>query len=136
MNAVLRIAVNALALAAAVWLVPALTITTSSGLAASVGTGPATAVAFAVLAILFGLVNAVIRPILAFFATPLTCLTLGLFTLVINAAMLALTAWLSQFTPFQLGVGGFWSAVIAALIVSVVSAVLGWFLPDRERSRD
>ncbi len=77
-----------------------------------------------VVALIFGLVNALIRPLLALLTCPLILLTLGLFTLVINALMLALTGWLAQ--QFNLGfiVDGFWAAFVGALVVSIVSWAL------------
>jgi putative membrane protein len=68
-------------------------------------------------AIIFGLVNAVVRPVLVVLSFPLTLLTLGLFLLVVNAAMLGLTALLLP--GFQ--VDGFWAALFGAIVVSVVS---------------
>ncbi|MEW5717541.1 MAG: phage holin family protein [Chloroflexota bacterium] len=78
----------------------------------------------AIVALIFGLVNALIRPLLALLTCPLILLTLGLFTLVINALMLALTGWLAQ--QFNLGfvVDGFWAAFVGALVVSIVSWAL------------
>ena len=134
-----RILVNALALAAAVVLLPGVTIAGSESLAASIGDTPATLVAYAGIAAVFGLVNALVKPIVSFVSTPLSCLTLGLFSIIVNALMLALTGWLSEFTPFVLSIDSFfWSAVLAAIIVAIVSALLGWLLPDtrREPARD
>lgn len=78
-----------------------------------------------IVAFIFGLVNAVIRPILSFFTCPLILLTLGLFTLVINALMLMLTAYISS-SWFSLGfqVRDFWAALLGAIVVSVVSFLL------------
>ena len=83
------------------------------------------------MALVFGLVNALVKPVLKFFATPLIWLTLGVFTLVINAAMLQLTSWLTG----QLGLPFvvdefFWDAVLGALIITFVSMVLNAILPD------
>ena len=126
-----RILVNALALAAAVLLLPGVTISGSDSLASSIGDTPATLVAYACIALVFGIVNAFVKPIVSFVSTPLTCLTLGLFSIIVNALMLVLTAWLSEFTPFVLSIDTFfWSAVLAAIVVAVVSALLGWLLPD------
>lgn len=126
-----RILVNALALAAAVFLLPGVTISGSDSLAASIGDTPATLVAYACIALVFGIVNAFVKPIVSFVSTPLTCLTLGLFSIIVNALMLVLTAWLSEFTPFVISIDSFfWSAVLAAIVVAVVSALLGWLLPD------
>lgn len=78
---------------------------------------------------IFGLVNAIIRPIILFFTCPLIILTLGLFTLVINALMLSLTAWLVP----TFSIDGFWTTFFASLIISIISAVLGLFLHDERR---
>jgi putative membrane protein len=77
------------------------------------------------VALIFGVVNAVIRPILKFFTFPLLILTFGLFTFVLNGLML----WLTSRIAGRMGIGfhveGFWAALIGALVVSVVSTVLG-----------
>jgi len=72
------------------------------------------------VSILFSLVNATIGPVLRLVTLPLTIVTLGIFALVINGVLLALTAGLSD----ALSVGGFWSTVWAALLISVFSALL------------
>ena len=87
--------------------------------------------AFAVMAIVLGLVNAVVRPILAFLSCPLIILTLGLFILVING----ITLWLASAIAvkfFGLGfrVDGFWPAFLGALIVSIVSVILNAMVKD------
>ena len=83
-----------------------------------------------IVAIIFGLVNAVIRPILVLLTLPINLVTLGLFTLVINALMLWLTSWLSA----ALTVDGFITALLGALIISVVTTILNWILPDGDRN--
>ncbi len=80
-----------------------------------------------VVAAVFGLVNAIIRPIVMFFTCPLIILTLGLFTLIINALMLSLTSWL---LPNMLTIDGFWNTFFAALIISIISGLLNLFLHD------
>lgn len=79
-----------------------------------------------VMALLLGLVNAFIRPIVSLLSLPVTILTLGLFTFVINAAMLFLASWLSQqlnpASPFL--IDGWIAAIVGALVVTIVSAVL------------
>jgi putative membrane protein len=72
------------------------------------------------IAVLFGVVNAILGGILRLFTLPLVLLTLGLFSLVISTAMLGLTAALSS----KLDIDGFWSALGAAAVVAVVSAVV------------
>jgi putative membrane protein len=73
------------------------------------------------VALLFGIVNAVLGPILHLISLPLTIITLGLFALVVNAVVLAAVAGLSD----KLDVGGFGWTIVAALVISIVSAVLG-----------
>jgi putative membrane protein len=75
-------------------------------------------------AIIFGVINAIIRPVVAMVSCLLTILTLGLFTLIINAAMLGLTAWLAGKFDLSFHVDGFWPAFFSAIIISVVSMVL------------
>ncbi|WP_246126163.1 phage holin family protein [Nesterenkonia populi] len=87
--------------------------------------------AYLVVGAVFGVVNAIIKPVLSFLAMPITCLTLGLFAIVINAAMLMLTGWLV--TALIPGVefvidSFFWDGVLGAIVVALVSALLGTFL--------
>ena len=84
-----------------------------------------------VVAIVFGLVNGLIRPIVKLLTLPLTVITLGLFALVINTLMLILTVWLSDALSLTGGLfTNFFIAFAAAIIISIVSKVLSWFLPD------
>ena len=78
------------------------------------------------VALLFGVVNAVLGPILHLISLPLTIITLGLFALVVNAVVLAAVAGLSS----KLDVGAFGWTIVAALVISIVSALLG-ALTDR-----
>ncbi|MCS7011596.1 MAG: phage holin family protein [Anaerolineales bacterium] len=84
------------------------------------------------LALIFGLVNAILRPPAKALSCLLILLTLGLFTLVINALLFALTGWIgSQFgVGFTLSPPWFWSAFLGSLVTSIVSAVLSFFLRD------
>lgn len=85
-------------------------------------------------AAIFAAVNAVVKPIADFVGLPATCLTLGLFHLVINAVMLALTAWLAGLFDFEVDIDGFVAAFLAALLVSVVSTLLSAFVGRPIRS--
>ena len=76
------------------------------------------------VALLFGLVNAILGPILHLLSLPLTIITLGLFALVVNGFLLAITAGLSS----NLDVGGFLGTILGALVISIVSAALGYLL--------
>lgn len=75
-------------------------------------------------AAIFGTVNAFIKPVVSFLSCGLTCATLGLFTLIINAAMLGLTAWIAGWFDLSFNVDGFIAAVLGALVISVVSTML------------
>ena len=121
MGLLLRVVVNALALAAAAWLLDGITVSGS-------GSGRRV-VTMIVVGLIFGLVNAIVRPVVKLLSLPFILLTLGLLIFVINALMLLLTSWLAD----QLGVGfhvsGFWTAVVGAVIVAVVTWLLELVLP-------
>ncbi|MDQ2767296.1 MAG: phage holin family protein [Gemmatimonadota bacterium] len=87
------------------------------------------------VALVFGLLNSFVRPILSFLAFPLLIVTLGLFTFVLNAAMLMLTSALSSRLGLDFHVAGFWAAFWGAIVVGIVSFLLSIFLPDEERTR-
>ena len=110
-----RLVLHWLVLAAALALVAALmdSVEVSGGVVGLLGA-----------ALLFGLVDALLGPILRLLTLPLTVVTLGLFTLVVNAVLLFVASGLSD----ALEVGGFLATVGAALLISVVSTVLGWVL--------
>ena len=107
----IRFIVNALALAGAVWLVPGLHYT-------------GTPAGFVVLAVVFGLVNMVLRPLLTILTCPLVVLTLGLFMLVINAILLLATGAAARHLALGFRVDGFWSALLGGIIIGLVSTVL------------
>ncbi len=90
----------------------------------------------AIVAFIFGLVNALVRPLLTLLTCPLLILTLGLFTLIINALMLALTGWIAAYFHLGFVVDGFWAAFIGALVVSIVSFVLTLVLREDDDSHD
>ncbi len=106
---------TALSLLVTAFVVPGLTIAGVS--AAAIG------------AIVLGLVNAIVRPILVLFTLPLTILTLGLFLLVVNAITLGLVGYLTPgFT-----VAGFFPAVIGSIVLSLVSGLINHFLPENQQ---
>lgn len=89
------------------------------------------------VALVFGLVNAVVRPILFLLTCPLVLLTLGLFVFVLNALMLWLTAALAGALGIDFVVRGFWPAFFGALVVAVVSTVLSIFVGEpRHEARE
>ena len=75
-------------------------------------------------ALLLGIVNAIVKPIVSILSLPLYILTLGLFTLIVNALMLLLTEWITERTTWGLRIDDFGTAVLGALIISIVSFVL------------
>lgn len=81
------------------------------------------------IALVFTVVNAFLKPLVQLLSLPLLILTLGLFTLVINALMLMLTSWITETTDFGISVDGFWTAVWGALIISIVNFVLTAVVP-------
>jgi putative membrane protein len=101
------------------WLVLAVAIAIAAAVVPSVEIDGGV-VALLGVALLFGLVNALVGPLLRLITLPLTVVTFGLFALVVNAALLALTAGLSD----SLDVGGFLAAVVAALLISVLSGLI------------
>lgn len=117
MSFVLRVIINAVA----IWLATQLL----SGLEVVGGDDTTTTViVFLVVGLVFGLVNAVVKPIVKLISFPIYILTLGLFTLVVNALMLMLTGWLSEQSDYGLRIDSFGTAVLGALIISIVSFVL------------
>ncbi|MGW6057226.1 phage holin family protein [Streptomyces sp. NPDC055189] len=121
-NFVVKTIANAAALAVAVWLLDKITLTGDS-------TGGKT-ITLIVVALLFGLVNFLVKPIVKVLTFPLFILTLGLITLVVNALMLLLTSWLADKFDVSFHVEGFWTAVLGGLIISIVSWALNVVLPD------
>jgi len=89
-----------------------------------------------IVALIFGVVNALIRPVVAFFTCPMIILTLGLFIFVVNALMLWFTAWVAG--QFNLGfeVSGFWPAFWGALVISLVSFGISLLIKDDDREKE
>nr|WP_089775729.1 phage holin family protein [Ruania alba] len=97
-----------------------------------------TVIVVAAVALLFTVVNAIVKPLVKLVSILFYILTLGLFFLVVNALMLLLTSWITGFTDYGLTVDGFWTAVLAGLIITIIAVVLTVVLPDgkkKERSR-
>jgi putative membrane protein len=123
-NFVVKTIANAAALAVAVWLLDKITLT-GGGTGRKAGT-------LILVALVFGLVNLLVKPVVQLLTFPLFVLTLGLFTLVVNALMLLLTSWLADKLDLAFHVEGFWTAVLGGLIVSIVSWALNMALPDKD----
>ena len=89
------------------------------------------------VALVFGVVNAIVKPVTKFFTFPLIILTFGLFLLVINGLMLVLTSRISGWFDLGFTVSGFRAAFLGALVVSVINALAGLVIGDsKKRSRD
>jgi len=123
-NFVVKTIANAGALAVAVWLLDKITLTGDS-----TGKKAGTLI---IVALIFGLVNFLVKPIVKVLTFPLFILTLGLITLVVNALMLLLTSWLADKFDLSFHVEGFWTAVLGGLIISIVSWALHVVLPDND----
>jgi putative membrane protein len=121
---IIRILINAVALYAAVSLIPGIYPQNDN------------AVSYLWMALVFGVVNALFGPLLKLLTCPLILLTLGLFTLLINAFLLYLAGAIGSAFGVGWQVDGFWPAVLGSLVVSVVSVVLTLFVrDDNDRSR-
>jgi putative membrane protein len=120
---IIRWAINALALYIAARLIP------------GVDLDPNDYVSFIWLALIFGLLNALVRPLLALLTCPLIILTLGLGTLILNTVMLYLTAWVAGLFNIGFTLSGFWPAFLGALVISLVSVVLSLVIKDGGKRR-
>ncbi|WP_137873575.1 phage holin family protein [Rhodococcus sp. Q] len=125
MSFLLRLVINAIAIWLASEWVNGIDIATKDNV------NPVVVILF--IALVFTVVNAFVKPIVQLLSLPLLILTLGLFTLVINALMLLLTAWITESTGLGISVDGFWTAVWGALIISLVNIVLTAVFPSAKR---
>lgn len=124
MKLLLRILINAVALWVTTLILPSISIE-----------GENSIIQYLIVAIVFGLVNAFIRPIVKLLTLPISIITLGLFSLVINALMLILTAWILPAMTIDAGgiIQNFLIAILGSIIISIVSMVLSWILPDDKK---
>jgi putative membrane protein len=118
---IIRVVINACALAVAAWLF--------TGILINGATERNRVLTLLLVALIFGVVNEFVRPVVALLSLPLYLLTLGLFYFVVNALMLWLTSWLADLVGLGFRVHGFWTAVFGAIIISIVSWVMGMMLP-------
>lgn len=120
------LAVNALALGAAVWLLDGITLT---------GTNDTERfVKLVAVGAIFGLITSFVRPVVKLLSLPLIVLTLGLALLVSNALMLLLTSAIAGSIDLGFQVDGFWVAVLGSIIISVASIILEAIFPTHDRS--
>lgn len=120
---VLRVVVIAVALWVATVLVP--------GIDNSAGTSGARVGTLVGVALIFGLVNAILKPLIRVVGGCLYLITLGLIGLVVNALLFLLVGWLAGKFGLPFTVSGFWAAFFGAIVVAVVGAVLHFVIPDR-----
>jgi putative membrane protein len=117
----------------------AVALAVAAGLIDKISVGPGTTgervITLLAVAIIFGLVNAVVRPIVRLLTLPLFIITLGLFTFIVNALMLLLTAWIGDQFDLAFEVDGFVAALLGALVISVVSFLINLLLPDSYERR-
>ncbi len=127
MNFVIKVAVNAVAL----WV--AALVVSGVNLAETGTTWTSKVVTIVLVALLFGVVNAVIKPIAKLLSFPAIVLTLGLFTFIVNAFMLQITEWISDALGLSFTIQHFfWDAVFAAVIITLVSWMLSVILPEKD----
>ena len=123
MKLLVRLIVNAIAVGVAAWLLNDITISGTST--------TRRVITLLVVAAIFGLVNALIKPLATILSLPFIVLTLGLLIFVINALMLLITSWISDGLDIPFEVDGFGTALVGALIITVVSWLMNVILPDR-----
>jgi len=127
-------AIKVLVNAVAIWIA---TLVTGISVSGGSDTSSGKILTFLFIGLLFGIVNAFVKPVFKLFAIPFYILTLGLITFVVKALMLELTSWLSRHTSLQLRIHHFWwQAVGAAVVVTFVSMILNLLLPDKLRDGD
>ncbi|MBA3309057.1 MAG: phage holin family protein [Nocardioidaceae bacterium] len=121
---IVRIIGNACGLAVAAWIF--------DGIGLTGGSDTDRAVTLVVVALLFGVVNEFVRPVVAFLSLPLYVLTLGLMFFVVNALMLLLTGWVSEQLDLGFYVDGFFTAVFGAVVISLIGSLVSLFLPGSD----
>ncbi|GAA2701713.1 phage holin family protein [Micromonospora olivasterospora] len=127
MGFLIRLAITAVALWIATLVVPGVHVTAR--------TGGDTALTLVVVALIFGVVNAVLKPVIRVVGCAFYLLTLGLFALVVNALLFLLTGWIARELDLPFRVDGFWAAFWGAVVVAVVSWLISVVIPDGRRER-
>jgi putative membrane protein len=128
-NVVVKTIINGLALYLAAYIVPGIHL-------GEQGDTARTIVTILLVAVIFGVINAILKPLVKLLSLPVIVLTLGLFLLVINALMLQLTSWVCSQLDLAFHIDHFfWDAILGALIITVVASVLNAVIPDPDRIR-
>ncbi|NES14454.1 MULTISPECIES: phage holin family protein [Micromonospora] len=127
MGFLIRLVITAIALWITTLIVPGVAVTGRNG--------ANTALTLLAVALIFGVVNAVLKPVIKVFGCVFYLLTLGLFALVVNALLFLLTDWIARQLNLPFHVDGFWAAFWGAIVMAVVSWLISVAVPDRwERS--
>lgn len=125
MGIVIRLAISAAAFWLATWILPGITLSTDSI--------PKAAGTLVAVAVIFGVVNAVLRPIIKTVGCGFYILTLGLVAIVVNGLLFLLASWIAGELDLPFHVDDFWpSAVLGALIVGIASSILNFVVKDRD----
>ncbi|SBT53686.1 phage holin family protein [Micromonospora narathiwatensis] len=127
MGFLIRLAITAIALWITTLIVPGVEVTGRNA--------TDTALTLLVVALIFGVVNAVLKPVIRVLGCVFYLLTLGLFALVVNALLFLLTNWIAQELHQPFHVDGFWAAFWGAIVVAVVSWLMSVVVPDRREAR-
>lgn len=122
----MKVIVKILAVAAALWVATQLV----DGISVSGDTTTVNALTLIAVALIFGVVNAILKPIIHTIGCAFYVLTLGLFALIVNAGLMLLTGWIAEQLSLPFEVDGFWPALWGALIVGIVSWVLDLVIRD------
>lgn len=126
MTFLVRLLVNGLAIWLTTFIIDGIDLPAASGTGEQVLT-------VAVVALVFTLVNMIVRPVVALLSLPFYILTLGLFFVVVNALMLMLTGWITGFTDFGLVVDGFVPALLGGIVIAVAAWILHALIPGDHR---
>ncbi|SCL59280.1 putative membrane protein [Micromonospora citrea] len=127
MGFLIRLAITAVALWITTLIVPGVEVGGRSG--------ADTALTLVVVAVIFGVVNAVLKPLIKVFGCVFYLLTLGLFALVVNALLFLLTDWIARGLDLPFDVSGFWAAFWGAIVMAVVTWLISVTVPDRWEER-
>src|SRR5437016_2964923 len=128
MRALIRVVASAAALAVATWLVPGIQLTTGSALSK--------VLTLIAVAVIFGVVNGVLKPVIKAVGCIFYVLTLGLVALVVNGLLLWLTSWVAGELTLPFHITGFWAAFWGAIVVGVVGWLLSIVIREPEIQHD
>ena len=127
MNFILRVLATAAAVWVAAWLLPGVTVD---------GNGASeTIIVLLAVSVIFGVVNAVVKPLFSVLSTCFIVVTFGLFLFVINALMLLLTSWIAGRFDLGFHVDGFWWALWGSIVISLISGFINGVLGTRRSER-